>query len=153
MKRLQTIEGEVVGGRFGSAVACLGDVDYDGYGDIAVGAPYEEEGGGAVYIFNGNRISRGYSQRLVGSQFSPAMRGFGMSISEPRDIDRDHYPEIAVGACLSDQVALLSYVPVVTVNVTLVHLKRIELLRNTTSFVMQIEVSYEGAYVPESLRT
>lgn len=134
-------------------MACLGDIDYDGYGDIAVGAPYEDESGGAVYIFNGNRdgVSREYSQRLIGARFSPMMRGFGISISEPRDIDRDGYPDIAVGAYLSGEVVLLRSAPVVTVNVTLTY-PPIRLLRNATSFVVDIWIFYEGAYVPEYLR-
>ncbi|KAM0729346.1 Integrin alpha-PS4 [Formica fusca] len=152
-EELQTIEGKNIGGRFGTAVACLGDIDYDGYGDIAVGAPYEDESGGAVYIFNGNRdgVSREYSQRLIGARFSPMMRGFGISISEPRDIDRDGYPDIAVGAYLSGEVVLLRSAPVVTVNVTLTY-PPIRLLRNATSFVVNIWIFYEGAYVPEYLR-
>lgn len=133
---------------------CLGDIDYDGYGDIAVGAPYEEESGGAVYIFNGNRdgVSRKYSQRLVGSRFSPTLRGFGISISEPRDVNRDNHPDIAVGAYLSGEVVLLRSAPVVTVNVTLMYLQKIKLLRNTTSFKVDVWMSYDGTYVPESLR-
>lgn len=135
-------------------MACLGDIDYDGHNDIAVAAPYEEGNGGAVYIFNGNRdgVSRKYSQRLVGSEFSSTIRGFGISISEPRDIDYDDCPDFAVGAYLSDEVVLLRSVPVVTINVTLTHLKKIKLLRNTTSFVIEMYASYDGAYVPDSLR-
>ncbi|KAL6264540.1 hypothetical protein P5V15_004645 [Pogonomyrmex californicus] len=153
-EELQTIEGEVFGGRFGSTVMCLGDIDYDGYGDIAVGAPYEEESGGAVYIFNGNKrgISRKYSQRVIGSRFSPTMRGFGISISEPRDVNRDNYPDIAVGAYLSSEVVLLRSAPVITVNITLVQLQKIKLLRNTTSFMIDMWMSYEGVYVPDNLR-
>ena len=48
----------VSGGRFGAAVACLGDVDNDNYGDVAVGAPYsattEDNGStGVVFIYYG----------------------------------------------------------------------------------------------------
>lgn len=42
---------EGTGGGFGSAVASLGDLDGDGYGDFAVGAP--DGGAGAVYVFFG----------------------------------------------------------------------------------------------------
>lgn len=150
---MQKIPGEIFGGRFGSAVMCLGDIDYDGYGDIAVGAPYEEETGGAVYIFNGNRdgVSRKHSQRLIGKRFSPVMRGFGISISEPRDVNRDNHSDIAVGAYLSGDVVLLESMPVVTVNATLSYPQKMKLLRNTTSFTIDLWMSYEGVYVPECL--
>jgi len=153
-KKIQEISGEVFGGRFGSAVMCLGDIDYDGYGDIAVGAPYEEETGGAVYIFNGNRdgVSRKYSQRLIGTQFSPVMRGFGISISEPRDVNHDNHFDIAVGAYLSGDVVLLRSMPVVIMNVTLSYSPKMKLLRNMTSFIIELWMSYEGAYVPKCLR-
>ncbi|XP_011872800.1 PREDICTED: integrin alpha pat-2-like [Vollenhovia emeryi] len=153
-EELQTVEGEIVGGRFGSTVMCLGDIDHDGYADVAVGAPHEEESGGAVYIYNGNRdgVSRRYSQRLVGSRFSPTMRGFGISISEPRDVNRDNHPDVAVGAYLSGEVVLLRSAPVVTVNVTLMYPQKIKLLRNTTSFKIDAWMSYGGTYVPDYLR-
>jgi len=38
--------------RFGFAITNLGDLNSDGYEDIAVGAPYE--GKGAVYIYLGS---------------------------------------------------------------------------------------------------
>ena len=38
-------------GRFGLAVENIGDIDGDGYSDIAVSAPYA--GSGVVYIFRG----------------------------------------------------------------------------------------------------
>lgn len=39
--------------RFGFALASLGDLNKDGYEDIAVGAPYE--GNGVVYIYLGSK--------------------------------------------------------------------------------------------------
>ena len=39
--------------RFGFAIANLGDLNKDGYEDIAIGAPYE--GKGTVYIFLGSK--------------------------------------------------------------------------------------------------
>lgn len=106
-----------------------------------------------MYVFNGNRdgVSRRYSQRLIGTRFSPTMRGFGISISEPRDVDRDNYSDVAVGAYLSGEVVLLRSAPVVAVNVTLTY-PQVRLLRNSTSFLIDIWMSYEGAYVPQYLR-
>lgn len=48
--------------RFGFSLANLGDINQDGYNDLAVGAPYE--GNGAIYIYLGSKdgIVPTYSQ-------------------------------------------------------------------------------------------
>lgn len=46
------LRGKHDGGRFGHAVAALGDVNGDDFNDVAVGAPYE--GSGVVYIYHGS---------------------------------------------------------------------------------------------------
>lgn len=60
--------------------------------DIAISAPYEDGGIGAVYIFLGgpNGLQNYYSQRLTPSSFPGNhlnIRGFGMGISRGNDID------------------------------------------------------------------
>ena len=48
-------------GRFGLAVENIGDIDSDGYSDIAVSAPYV--GTGVVYIYRGagdHLVANGY---------------------------------------------------------------------------------------------
>ena len=44
----------MVKGRFGSAIASVGDLDGDGNEDLVVGSPYENDGQGAVRVFYGN---------------------------------------------------------------------------------------------------
>ncbi|KOX74851.1 Integrin alpha-8 [Melipona quadrifasciata] len=149
----QSFEGKISGSRFGSIITCLGDVDYDGYGDIAVGAPYEEESG-AIYIFNGNSngLPKLYSQRIIGKQFGRNIRGFGISISEPRDINSDKYPDIAVGAYLSEQAVLIKSKPVIIITTKLAHDENKKLLKNSTSFLINLCARYDGINAPKYLR-
>ncbi|KAK2575747.1 hypothetical protein KPH14_003637 [Odynerus spinipes] len=148
---VQTIEGDISGGRFGSTITCLGDIDYDKYSDIVIGAPYEQDSG-AIYIYNGNKngVSKKYSQKILGSQFSQNIRGFGISISEPQDINGDKHLDIAVGAYLSEQVILLTSKPVISITVNLMYSVK-KLLRDTKSFSIDICTVYNGVYAPEKL--
>lgn len=43
--------------RFGSSIASVRDLNQDSYNDVVVGAPLEDNHGGAVYIFHGFRAS------------------------------------------------------------------------------------------------
>ena len=52
-------------GRFGTTISSLADLNGDGLRDVAVGAPHEDNNGGAVYIFLGDKhkgIRKTYSQ-------------------------------------------------------------------------------------------
>lgn len=72
--------------RLGSAFASLGDVNQDGYNDIAVGAPYANEGSGIVLIFSGS--SNGiHNETIAILKPEPSIKGFGISISRGVDID------------------------------------------------------------------
>ncbi|XP_029462663.1 integrin alpha-L [Rhinatrema bivittatum] len=84
-------------GRFGAAITELADLNGDGFMDVAIGAPLEEEERGAVYIFNGKRsdIHHKYSQRIIGS---PGIRFFGQSIHGIMDLTGDELIDIVVGA-------------------------------------------------------
>lgn len=60
--------------------------------DIAIGAPYEDEGLGAVYIYNGYRdgLWHQYSQRIAAAALAvPGLRGFGISFANAADINSD----------------------------------------------------------------
>ncbi|VEN58355.1 unnamed protein product, partial [Callosobruchus maculatus] len=98
--------------RFGTAISQLGDIDLDGYQDIAISAPFEDDGVGAVYIYRGSAkgIQSVYSQRLSPSNFEGNfgnVRGFGLGISRGNDIDGNGHNDLAVGAFKSAQVFVI----------------------------------------------
>ncbi|XP_044072995.1 integrin alpha-4 [Siniperca chuatsi] len=107
--------------RFGETIADLGDLDDDGYSDVAVGAPQEDDLKGAVYIYNGRKdgISPTPSQRITGSTLGRDVRMFGQSLSSGIDIDDNGYQDVAVGAFLSDSAVVLRTRPVIQVKASL----------------------------------
>uniref|UniRef100_A0AAX7U6T4 Integrin alpha-2 domain-containing protein n=1 Tax=Astatotilapia calliptera TaxID=8154 RepID=A0AAX7U6T4_ASTCA len=96
--------------RFGESIADLGDLDDDGYPDVVIGAPHEDDLKGAVYIYNGRKegISSTPSQRITGSTLGHDLRMFGQSLSSGIDIDDNGYKDVAVGAFLSDSAVVVS---------------------------------------------
>ncbi|XP_074063288.1 integrin alpha-M-like [Macrotis lagotis] len=107
-------------GRFGAALAVLGDMNGDKIIDVAVGAPGEEENRGALYLFHGmagSSINSSFSQRIAGSQFSPTLQYFGQSLGGGYDITQDGLMDVAVGA--NGQVLLLRGQPILSLEASL----------------------------------
>ncbi|XP_053322104.1 integrin alpha-9 [Spea bombifrons] len=107
---------------FGESMANLGDIDDDGYPDVAIGAPKEDDYTGAVYIYHGDAdgIVPQYSMRLSGRKINPLLRMFGQSISGGVDMDRNGYSDLTIGAFMSDNVVLLRTRPVITLDVRII---------------------------------
>lgn len=114
--------------RFGYALAAAPDLNHDGFTDLVVGAPLEDEHTGAVYVYHGDGIylNPNYKQvvlvyvrpryvgldtlkpvspcvfflfqRISGSSLSPSLRYFGRSMSTRLDLDGDELIDLAVGA-------------------------------------------------------
>ncbi|KAG8585375.1 hypothetical protein GDO81_005000 [Engystomops pustulosus] len=110
-------------GRFGSSIAVLGDLDQDGFNDIAIGAPFDgKDKNGMIFIFNGN--SKGLnpkpSQILEGMWGSPmAPSFFGFSIRGGKDLDGNGYPDIIVGAFGVDKALVYRGRPIVHASASL----------------------------------
>uniref|UniRef100_A0A8B9GK43 Integrin subunit alpha V n=1 Tax=Amazona collaria TaxID=241587 RepID=A0A8B9GK43_9PSIT len=109
--------------RFSSSIAPLGDLDQDGFNDIAVAAPYGGEGKrGLVYIYNGraNGLNAVPSQILEGQWGARTMPpSFGYSLKGATDVDKNGYPDLIVGAFGVDSAVLYRARPVIRVNAAL----------------------------------
>uniref|UniRef100_A0A8C4ETR3 Integrin, alpha 10 n=1 Tax=Dicentrarchus labrax TaxID=13489 RepID=A0A8C4ETR3_DICLA len=91
--------------RFGYALTAAPDLNHDGFTDLLVGAPLEDEHRGAIY------------QRIPGSSISPSLQYFGRSVSARLDLDGDDLIDLAVGA--HGSAVLLSSRSIVQINVSL----------------------------------
>ncbi|KAM9309121.1 LOW QUALITY PROTEIN: integrin alpha-8 [Pholidichthys leucotaenia] len=118
-------------GRFGTAIAPLGDVNQDGYNDVAVGCPFGGENSrGRVLIFNGNRDvdTQGLtlSQELRAARMSSnSLPGFGFTLRGGQDVDNNQYPDLIVGAFGAGEVSVYRSQAVVSVDATMILTPRI----------------------------
>ncbi|KAK9396525.1 integrin alpha-9 [Crotalus adamanteus] len=106
---------------FGESMASLGDIDDDGFPDVAIGAPKEDDYAGAVYIYHGyiGGIIPRYSMKISGRKLSPRLQMFGQSISGGIDMDGNGYPDVTIGAFMSNNVVLLRSRPVITLDISI----------------------------------
>ncbi|XP_060764811.1 integrin alpha-2 [Neoarius graeffei] len=86
--------------RFGMAIAAVPDLNLDGFTDVVVGAPLEENGHGAIYIYNGDAqsIRSQSSQKILAMKLDPELRYFGRSLDAAGDLNGDSVPDVSVGS-------------------------------------------------------
>ncbi|KAF3832910.1 hypothetical protein F7725_026575 [Dissostichus mawsoni] len=83
--------------RFGSSLAPVPDLNGDGFNDLVVGAPLEDDHKGAIYVFfsQQNRILRKYKQRIAATDLAPGLLYFGRSIHGTMDMNDDGLVDLA----------------------------------------------------------
>ena len=123
---------------FGSTISFIGDVNYDGFADVAIGAPSSDGGSGAVYVYNGGKTEKlksgmAHSQKIRGENLlkllpnNTALRSFGYSMDSSGDFDPEFSfvigsqsgavfafktrPVVSVDVEISSSVALLDTKP------------------------------------------
>lgn len=93
---LLEMQGAQDGDRFGAAVASAGDVNSDGFVDVVVGAPGDDERPGAVFVYDGKdgELLHHFSGEQPGERFGHAVAGLD-------DVNGDGYSDVGVGAPLA----------------------------------------------------
>jgi hypothetical protein len=97
--------------RFGSAASGIGDLNGDGFLDLAVGVPFDDDGGdnrGAVWILFMNADGSVQSSQKLSNQqggFTDDIGNgdqFGTAVARLGDLDGDGITELAVSAALAN---------------------------------------------------
>ncbi|XP_058279779.1 integrin alpha-7 isoform X3 [Hirundo rustica] len=101
------------GSMFGAALSSAGDLNHDGFEDLAVGAPFD--GAGKVFIYHGSALGIVTSPAQVLDGEAVGVSAFGYSLSGGLDVDGNLYPDLLVGS-LSDTVVLYRARPVIHVS-------------------------------------
>lgn len=100
---LVKFDGESAGDEFGTSVSGDADVNRDGFADVIVGSPGDDDGGnnaGAVYVFSGADGSLLY--KFLGVAANDRL---GTSVAGGGDLDGDGYGDVIGGAPQNDQQA------------------------------------------------
>ncbi|XP_072814809.1 integrin alpha-1 isoform X2 [Vicugna pacos] len=90
---------EPCGARFGTAIAAVKDLNLDGFNDVVIGAPLEDDHGGAVYIYHGSgkTIRKEYAQRIPSGGDGETLKFFGQSIHGEMDLNGDGLTDVTIG--------------------------------------------------------
>lgn len=105
-----TAEGDWGSSYFGTSVASAGDVNGDGYGDIAVGMPYTYHGAnyeeGYVYLWYGGPTGLGPNGTLANADWYAAggaqFLHLGRVVATAGDVNRDGYSDLIASGMAPD---------------------------------------------------
>ncbi|XP_063069180.1 integrin alpha-IIb [Engraulis encrasicolus] len=161
----QMLTGPVPYGRFGTSIAPLGDLDKDGYNDVAVGAP-STDGQGRVFIYMGQ--SGGLSPQALQVLQSPfpatlhAPSAFGFTLRGGTDVDDNGYPDLIVGDWGASKIAVYRTLAVVKANSQLTLFPDVlnpeekscsltKTKKAVTCFTVMMCISLSGHRIPKTL--
>uniref|UniRef100_A0A803Y5D4 VWFA domain-containing protein n=1 Tax=Meleagris gallopavo TaxID=9103 RepID=A0A803Y5D4_MELGA len=99
LNKVRIVFNEPCGARFGTAIAAVKDLNLDGYNDIVIGSPLEDDHRGAVYIYHGrgNTISKKYTQRIASGGDGEKVKFFGQSVHGEMDLNDDGLIDVTIG--------------------------------------------------------
>jgi hypothetical protein len=103
------LTGEAAGDAFGYAVSPAGDVNGDGFADVAVGAYGNDAGGsaaGKAYVYYGGATDAAPDFTLAGEA---TLDNLGFAVSGAGDVDGDGFGDLVVGVPYSDAEAGRAY--------------------------------------------
>ncbi len=92
--------GQSAGDELGRSVATAGDVNGDGYSDVVVGAPSNDEtgpGAGKVYVYYGSGSGLGLEPAWT-ALGEAAEDGFGSAVGTAGDVNGDGFDDLVIGA-------------------------------------------------------
>ncbi|KAE9556369.1 hypothetical protein FO519_000409 [Halicephalobus sp. NKZ332] len=115
------LRGDSLHSQFGASLAKLGNINLDNFQDFAVGAPFEDDGKGAVYIFHGSRFEdmKTTPSQIIRPESISTYRGlsplvtFGSSLASGVNLDKKGYNDLVIGAHESDTVVVLLTRPII----------------------------------------
>jgi hypothetical protein len=147
----EIIVGKTVSGRFGFSISSLGDLDSDGYDEVAISAPGGGGESGTVFIYSGRQgsITPVLTQTIIGSQLNLLssalvnLTSFGSFVDGGTDIDGNFYNDLVIGAFEARKVFVLRSRTVAKIT-TSITADRETLPSNVMSFMVTFCMTFMG---------
>ena len=143
--------GDKVNNWFGASVASAGDVNGDGYADILIGAPKNDDGGtdaGITFLILGKES--GWSLNQKPSTMDASFRGeddgdaSGYSIAGAGDVNGDGYDDILIGAYGDDDGGSFAGITYLIFGKASGWSRNMDLSNSNASFIGEAAGDYSG---------
>ncbi|KAG7221701.1 hypothetical protein INR49_000068 [Caranx melampygus] len=166
--RLPHLTGTQAYGRFGSTIAPLGDLNQDGFNDVAISGPFGgEDRQGLVYIYNGYSDGlRDKPSQVIAGQWAAGTipASFGFALRGTKDLDMNGYPDLIVGAFGVDKTVFYRSRPIVstaaflTINPTMINPEEKNCIVTSGNASIPVScvnlsfcISADGKHLPDNL--